>query len=743
MLCPSIACTALLAVIALPAVPSRAAEDISLRNERTAICFARSEGGLYLSELRCLRPERSFLAADTHGGPLWRLTLRPPTYAADAEVSLDSTAPCRTEAHLSHVGQTQQATLLWAGIDLPGESAALDVTVTVDLPPGEALSEWRIAVANRSEKLGLWTVDFPVLPSLHVSQRGVLAVPLGWGTLRQDPLRTGDYTANYPGLFATLQLTSLSDRGACLYVGSHDPDGYVKQINWKTRAGAGCLEYFLRGYPEDMGRPGKDYQSPYPVAIGCLPGDWFDAAKRYREWVVSEAPWAPKEPLEHYTGSPEWLKGNALWMQSNGGGTTEPTDHLLECISVKQAMPDVPMADQLYWWQRNWPDQTQFDEGYPDTFFSLGRGEVEIEALRKVREAGVRMVPYTNPNLVDARTDYWKEGGWRFAALPAEQAGRHDRWIADLNADAEEGKPVNVTMCPFSPERQEIVIQWARKIVGEFDFDGVYLDQVACVDATRCFDPSHGHPLGGGKHWVQGYRQMLSRVQQAIREINPEAILTTESACEPFGVFDAYLRCNEAQAWMTPIWSAVYGGLYHSYGSYLYGEDEFGGCLYAGKLAQLFTYGAQLGWLGVSPRVREPSAWMAYLHELCRARTAAVRWMGLGEYLRPPQIAGAGEVTGRWKLFAAEYDVTWPAVLGSAFRAADGTVALAFTNFSGEEQAVQWRSRLSDLGLRRPCEVTALYPADSDISSVRRQGLHLTGTLTMPALSARVLVVEG
>jgi len=737
-----LASAALLSVGLISAAWASEAEMV-LSNRNTSLTFARTEGGFCLAHLRCLRPSHDFFPPGGSAGPLWRIVLRPRSYDEAQQVQVDSVAHAELSWSKRATEEGWEVTLRWTGVDVPGEPGALDVTVSVSLAGGDALSHWRISVANRSERLGLWTVDFPLFPDLTVGAEGELACPLGWGVLYKDPVRTGNHSATYPSLFATMQFCSLSEAGAGLYVSSHDPDGYLKQLNWKAHPDAGRLEYFLRQYPEDMGLPGKPYASPYPVAIGCLPGDWLDAAKRYRRWVVAEAPWVPKVPLEHHAGTPQWLKDNALWLQSNGRGSDEPTDSLLNCVEIRRAMPDVPMADQLYWWQKEWPGQAQFDEGYPDQFFELGRGETEQAALGKLDEAGVRRVPYTNPNLVDARTEYWKRGGWRWAALPAEQAGRKDEWLADINPQAAEGKVVNVTMCPYCPERQDVVVDWARRIVGEFGFDGVYLDQVACIDPVPCFDPSHGHPLGGGKHWVEGYRRMLARVQAAVRELDPDAVLTTESACEAFGVFDAYLRCNENQGWVSPIWSAVYCGLSPSYGGYLYSEDQFGGCLYAAKLAQQFTYGAQLGWLGAHHDISPRPSWLDYLHELCEARVAANRWIGLGEYVRPPRVEGAEKVTGRWKLFGSEYDVTWPAVLSAAFRAADGSVALVFTNFSGAEQSFTWTARLRELGLPvREVAVNTLHPSGAAEAPTRRTGGRLSGDLTMAPLSAVVLVVE-
>lgn len=709
---------------------------VTLRNRQIEIGIARTAQGFVLNKLRCLSPNRNFLKGDA-AAPLWRLSLRPPTYLEKDQVSIDSAALCDLSVSTRHYRGGSEARLLWRGLSLPGEPHALDVAVAIRLDDGDSMSQWKIQVVNRSKVLGLWTVDFPLLSPLEVSPKATLATPLGWGVLTADPTHNAHYTAEYPSLFATMQFTALTDDGISLYVAPQDPAGYLKQLNWRSNAGLG---YSLRNYPEDMGKPGKGYASPFPTVIGFAQGDWLDAAKVYRRWVTHRAPWAAGGSLEHSTRSPAWIKSNTVWLQSNGRGSNEPTDKLLSCLDLKRALSDVPIADQLYWWQQDWPGQKQFDEGYPDTFFHLGRPSVEPDAIRAVQAAGVRSVPYSNPNLVDARTAYWKGGGWRYAALPPEAAGRHAEWIADINRRAAAGEVVNVPMCPYMKARQDVVVQWATKMVGAFGFDGVYLDQVACTNATPCFDPSHGHPLGGGAYWVQGYRQMLGRVQKAIRKINPNAIMTTESAAEPFGVFDSYLRCNEDQGWMTPIWSAVYSGIYTSYGSYLYPEDTMGGAPYAAKFAQLFTYGGQLGWIGADLPAEPKAPWLAYLHELAMARLAAARWMGTGEYMRPPHIEGTQAVTGRWKLFASEYDVTWPAVLGSAFRADDGSVALAFTNFSGAPQSCNWSAMPSDLHLRPGTHRLRLLYQSAGCEW--QASANLSGKLEMPPLSATVLLVE-
>jgi hypothetical protein len=113
----------------------------------------------------------------------------------------------------------------------------------------------------------------------------------------------------------------------------------------------------------------------------------------------------------------------------------------------------------------------------------------------------------------------------------------------------------------------------------------------------------------------------------------------------------------------------------------------------------------------------------------------------MGEYLRPPKLLDAVPVSGRWKLFAAEYDVTWPAVLTAAFRAADGSVALVFTNYTDQPRQAAWEASAADLGLPAgPCERLVLHPAGATATAAGA-GQWLRGTLGLPALSVRVLRV--
>ncbi len=60
---------------------------------------------------------------------------------------------------------------------------------------------------------------------------------------------------------------------------------------------------------------------------------------------------------------------------------------------------------------------------------------------------------------------------------------------------------------------------WRNKYAGlataavlRLGVDGIYMDQ-AC-SSLACFDPGHGHPLGGGTYWMTGFRELSADIRR-------------------------------------------------------------------------------------------------------------------------------------------------------------------------------------------------------------------------------------
>ena len=59
-------------------------------------------------------------------------------------------------------------------------------------------------------------------------------------------------------------------------------------------------------------------------------------------------------------------------------------------------------------------------------------------------------------------------------------------------------------MCPWCSTWQQVIRDLSLRRLDDLHMDGVYFDQISCSAPKPCYNPSHGHPLGGGKWWAQG-----------------------------------------------------------------------------------------------------------------------------------------------------------------------------------------------------------------------------------------------
>lgn len=85
-------------------------------------------------------------------------------------------------------------------------------------------------------------------------------------------------------------------------------------------------------------------------------------------------------------------------------------------------------------------------------------------------------------------------------------------------------------MCPATSYWQGKIADVVGTLVNSYGVDGVYIDQIGAAQPRLCWDPSHGHPLGGGAHWVAGYKSLLANARA---QAGNNAMLVTESNAEP------------------------------------------------------------------------------------------------------------------------------------------------------------------------------------------------------------------
>ena len=668
-------------------------------------------------------------------GPLWVVELRHEDGRLVQVTSRD--APPPAPAYSDGVTRT----LVWKDVPVDQEAEALAVRVTVRLDERDPrLSHWRIEAENRSRQWGIWAVHFPIVQGLGAGDDAYYVWPLNVGNKVDEPLERLPMWGPYPAASPSMQFSVVGAANAALYVATHDPQAYTKEHRFEED-GQGAAQIRLTHYPQGMGEPGRDYRLPYEVTIGVLAGDWIDACKLYRAWALDQKWCGP--PLAQRDDIPQWFKDTAVWFQ--GSPHAKEQDYLQgrQIVDLAEFL-DVPTAVHWYGWH-----QIPFDNSYPEYFPVKADVPIWVE---KLRAAGVRTIPYINARIWDIETEsYKKEQAERHAVLkphlrlPDDVAfasyGGHqfsektegERYLENW------GKRTFNVMCPATPMWQQKIAGICERIVGELGMDGVYLDQTASHMVRHCFDPAHGHAIGGGHHWVSGNRELVRRCKQRMRAINPQTILTTESCAEPYS-FDALLTWDGTfQAPdLAPMYHYVYSGRLVTFGR----AQGHGSRAKDMQFAQCFIWGTQMGW--GSWKVDSPNA--RYLKVLARAYAdQAKRFTFYGEMLRPAAtLNDVPTESVQWMKNDGRPNrrpVTMAMVVHSLWRAPDGALGLVLTNWGEDAQPIELEVPLAKL-LSSVANAQAVNLTSGDTLATTVEGGRMRLKLEIPGRSARVVEIR-
>ncbi len=544
--------------------------------------------------------------------------------------------------------------------------AHVDLVLRLDGPS----IHWRAEAAVDGDGAAAWRLDFPVLDGVGRLEgddgEDAVIVPDGWGRLLPRP-SVARYQGRYPGGGATMQFVGYARGETTLGVIARDGRCFTKDFvalgNEETRT----VSLEARHYPGDMGFT-RGCNWPYEVETVALAGDWFALAEHYRTWATRQA-WCEGGKNRRRPDSPDWFRKLVWWHHDgarDGASLTNTFEHLRKAV---------PQSLAFHWY--NW-HSIPFDNFYPD-YFPVNDYVPAVRA--KLREWGVRVMPYINGHLWDTQAkSYAEEGAVRWAMKKADGSLYIEHW----------NKHDHSTACPFTDAWRDKMVRVTDRLFRDVGVDAVYLDQIGAAQAQLCYDGSHGHARGGGDHYVAGYWKLLQAVRANARSLNPHAALTTEDTAEPYiRYLDGMLMCNRALPDSIPLFPSVYHDYVALFGLYIHEPEIKAGVTFRSKEAMLFQFGGQLGWNGTNwsdkPEHREKFAWLA---KLAAFRQAALDWLGYGDMLRPPRVtmmrngAPVPRIGQRWIVHKREVATEQPAVTASAWQASDGRVAVFIINVS-------------------------------------------------------------
>ncbi|MBI5820110.1 MAG: hypothetical protein HZA88_14085 [Verrucomicrobia bacterium] len=547
---------------------------------------------------------------------------------------------------------------------------AIPAHVDLVLRPDGPSIYWRAEAAVDGEGAAAWRLDFPVLDGVGRLEgddgNDAVLVPDGWGRWLPRP-SVAHYQSRYPGGGATMQFVGYTRGETTLGVIARDGRCFTKDFVALGNDEQRTVSLEARHYPGDMGFT-RGCNWPYEVETVALAGDWFALAEHYRAWATRQA-WCEGGKNRRRQDSPDWFRKLVWWHEDgtrDGAKLTDTFDHLRKTVPF-------PLAFHWYNWH-----SIPFDNFYPD-YFPVNDYVPAVRA--KMREWGVRVMPYINGHLWDTQAkSYADEGAVRWAMKKFDGSLYIEHW----------NKHDHSTACPFTDAWRDKMVRVTDRLFRDVGVDAVYLDQIGAAQAQLCYDGSHGHARGGGDHYVAGYWKLLQAVRANARSLNPDAALTTEDTAEPYiRYLDGMLMCNRALPDSIPFFPAVYHDYVALFGLYIYGPEIKAGVTFRSKEAMLFQFGGQLGWNGTNwadtPEHREKFAWLA---KLAAFRQAGLDWLGYGDMLRPPRVtmtrngAPVPRIAQLWTRYKSEVATEQPAVTASAWQASDGRVAIFVINVS-------------------------------------------------------------
>jgi hypothetical protein len=612
---------------------------------------------------------------------------------------------------------TQRARFRWDDLRLGTNDTQCAVEVTVELPRDSGIASFKISVKNESHTWGLVHVDFPDVTGFLKGGAYDLAGTFGhaesWGALYRN--YTGCLELDYPDGWrgTSMQFACASRDKSSVYMAAHDSRAWHK--TFLVEPG---VEYFIRTYAENSGVPGSGYAAPYPAMLGVYQGDWLAGCKIYRRFAVT-APWTSMGKVSRGKASLPAARKIGLWMREWGWTKDSAGDYAgsyRKMIGQAEEARDyfgVPLGFHWYNWQ-----EADFDTKYPH-FFPAKAG---VGPLAKgMVDMGLAVMPYINARIVD-------QSNADFPALVPYAAKRNLQ--GRLYSERYGNRVKQAAMCPSTRFWQDTIASNVQNLVTGLGVNAVYIDQIAAAPPCLCFDKAHGHPLGGGSWWVDGYRQMLRKIRSIARSSGRNVIITSECTAEPFmDGLDAFLVVTERSQRSIPMLPAVYAGYTLYFGSEEGALDRLTDEQFMMEMGRDFLWGDQNGWFGFSLFRPENAQKKAYLRTLAQARVAGLKYLAEGELVG---LFDDGSESG--------YQAV-PYVQGSIWKAEDGSLGLVIANYRNQNSTLAYALDPRTYGLRANAgyRCARIHPASGATASYPAGKLSLVETLG--PLEVRILRV--
>ncbi|MCL4695073.1 MAG: hypothetical protein KJ060_21500, partial [Candidatus Hydrogenedentes bacterium] len=377
----------------------------------------------------------------------------------------------------------------WSGFDKAGHDS-LRVTATVTVAPRASESRWRIAVSGLGG-IAPRRIIFPRLGPIAEQSGETLAVPqwIGESTTQARTMlnpASGESQRReweYPGTLSMQFLTLYGDEAGLLL--STD-DTALKAKRFAVFGGGLGMEV---SHLVPVGKVAQENFDPgYDVLIQTFNGDWYTAAALYREWAMKQ--WWVEQSRVRTGQVPDWVRDTGVWVWNRG-----PSPGVLGPAIALQEHAGLPVSVFWHWWHG-----CAYDVGFPEYLPPREGAEPFREAVADAQTHGINAIVYMNQRLWGMTTESWKErDAARYAVKQPDGSIAPEVYNTFVKAPS-------ASMCMGTEFWRDTYATLAEEVVCDLGVSGIYMDQ-AC-SSLACYDPSHGHPLGGGTYWMEGFKAL-------------------------------------------------------------------------------------------------------------------------------------------------------------------------------------------------------------------------------------------
>lgn len=347
------------------------------------------------------------------------------------------------------------------------------------------------------------------------------------------------YRLTYP-FPASMQWFTLNNGEEGLYLGSHDSTLMTTCLNVMAHEDdVGALSASIIKYP--FVKCGETWISE-PAVLRIYCGNWHKAAHTYRSWADTwMKPPSPPDWLRHSVG---WIKP---FLKDQSGHIRGSYSDLPE-MHRKARQIGINVLNCFGWVREG------FDNRYPQYNIddALGGRNALEQALNEIKEAGGRTILYTQGQLIDPTTEFYRAKGNRITAKDIwgyEYREQYSFYEEGSLLQTMRSKVFGIA-CPSACEWID-QLQAQFEMVKEYGAQGILFDQMGGTPPYICFSETHNHSkpsLAAGPGKVRN----MKRLREMIKKRDPEFAFVIELATDCYCEYVDIIHSHGTGFWPGP-----------------------------------------------------------------------------------------------------------------------------------------------------------------------------------------------